>query len=229
MIKREKSGLIDLLRGYSKPFSATMEDWDTWTSVTKQQHPYRYWLFEKCIPDTIDILRWPIDFILKIKYYILNRYVTKTHCLTSNLQKGQWYEFEDRMLHCLFDELVNFVEIEKAWLEVVFGEHKEDYGANIYSSGVLRTRRWRSEEAGIAYIKWEQGLTNEDGTPTEQAKNAIELERLYNWWKYIRPHRQYDDNFMLMSELRQSLENKYDDEDTEMLIKLIKLRSTLWT
>lgn len=51
-----------------------------------------------------------------------NRWNLRTHALTSNLKKGQWHEFDVRLLHTAFDELVNFVEVEQAWLQIVCEE-----------------------------------------------------------------------------------------------------------
>ena len=87
-------------------------------------------------------------------------------------------------------------------------------------------------------------------TPTRQAIVAQEIKTLYDWWKYERPKRidPYEikagansdkvnkEEHLIPShtpesviKLRRELEKKYFNEDTEMLIRLIRIRDGLWT
>jgi hypothetical protein len=52
----------------------------------------------------------------------------------------------------------------------------------------------------------------------------LEIRNLYTWWTIIRPARE-DYNIHTSLDTR----DKYDKEDEEMLVKLVKLRSFLWT
>lgn len=64
----------------------------------------------------------------------------------------------------------------------------------------MRWGIWRCQETGLDYLEWESKLKFDDqwmdkadpkyGTPTPQALAAMELKRLYDWWKNIRPNRQ---------------------------------------
>ena len=142
--------------------------------------------------------------IQEIRNYIRHRWVDKTHCLTSNLERGQWHEFDERILHCLFDELVRFVE----------------------------------DEVGMKGLEWQSKLTGKDwdldeddsryNQPAPQALNAREIIELYRWWKEIRPNRKnpWDEEKPLESV---RMENEQEDEDTEMLVRLVKIRGALWT
>lgn len=94
------------------------------------------------------------------------------------------------------------------------------------------------------------------GHPTVQAWTAMEILTLYNWWKWERPKRvdpsdvsgwsDYcdevckvsDNNFLNNKNYEQSrailnrygeIESKNDEEDTEMLLRLINIRQNLWT
>ena len=232
-----------------------------------------FWLAEEFLDHVQDTIMWPFDKLYDIKYWFNNRFVTKSHALNSNLKKGQWHEFDERMLHCLFDELVNFVEIEKAWINVAMDkEAKKRYEPPFWTVGSLRFRTWRSPEAGMNYLLWEASLKMDDdwvekgdpryGQPTGQALAAKETIELYDWWKNKRPNRpdphevsgwtalcekrrsDNDDVLDILDEpktveereaIRKSLdissdlEKKYEDEDEEMLIRLIKIRKSLWT
>lgn len=96
------------------------------------------------------------------------------------------------------------------------------------------------------------------GKPTAQAIAAMEKLELYNWWKNGRPIRidpmdlsgmtkYYDDERIVgrklfakktdeenatwkaLSDECQRIEKMYEDEDENNLIRLIKIRQTLWT
>lgn len=191
----------DWLRGTSKPEYASSKEWSQWKKEAKANHRFRFWLAEEGLDDVQNFLMWPIDKIYNIKYWFNNRFITKTHTLTSNLKRGQWYDFETRMLHGMFDELVNFVEIERAWNHVAWDKKaRKKYSTPWYATGWWRFRVWRSAEAGIAYLNWASKLVfDEDygtkpgdelyGKPTPQAETAIETLVLYYWWKDVRPAR----------------------------------------
>lgn len=264
----------DWLRGTAKPEAASAREWRVWEQQAKDCHPYRYWLVEEGLWRLQKFVMWPIDKLYDIKYWFVNRYVSKTHALTSRLPRGQWHEFDTRILHCLFDELVDFVEVEKAWKNIICDrEARKKYHAGFFASGWFRSRTWRCPEAGLDYLEWESklvmdeswGLSADDpnyGTPADQALVAIETVKLYNWWKFERPGRPdpweasgkkayYEEHdtgksvwemldqeseseeerelILAMMDSMNNLEQAYDNEDTEMLIRLIKIRSSLWT
>ena len=242
--------LLNWIRGCDKPEAATMKEWREWQEMAKSKHPIRFWIVEEGFDHIKYFVMWPINRLYNIKYYIVNRFITKTHTLQSHLKKGEYWDLDTRMLHCMFDELVNFVEIDKAWMRVMWGDR--DIKAPKWAAGWFRTRTWRSPVAGVEYLRWEQTLTNSDGTPSEQAINATELEELYVWWKHTRHSRpepmdvsgwnEYCDIFrgfgmlerdvtedeMKMIQHINELENQYNQEDTEMLIRLVKIRGSLW-
>lgn len=193
------SKFADWIRGTIKGGAKTSGGWNDWHKTAKKSHPIRYWIAEEALDAVQNFIWWPVDKIYSIKYYINNRWVSKTHALTSNLKRGQWHEFETRLLHSMFDELVNYVEIEEAWSNVAWDkEAREKYRPPFYAWGWLRWRTWRSAEAGLDKLKWASTLTNEEwleedkkhlAEPTHQAKTAKELLFLYDWWKNVYPNR----------------------------------------
>jgi hypothetical protein len=99
----------------------------------------------------------------------------------------------NRFLPCLFNELVDFVEIEQAWSHIAWGseEDKAKYKAPFWATGWFRWRTWRCPQAGIDHLDWAMTLTNTDwcepdhldyGKPTGQALRAKEIKELYLWW-----------------------------------------------
>lgn len=265
----------DWVRGTPKLKSGTSEEWNDWANNTKGYNPIRFWLAEEGLGKLQDFVTYPIRKIYDVKYYINNRYVTRTHALTAHsrdIKPGDWCDVSNRFLPCLFNELVDFVEIEQAWSHIAWGskEDRAKYDAPFYASGWWRWRTWRCPQAGIDHLDWAMTLTNSDwvdksdpdyGKPTSQALAAKEIKELYIWWTTVYPARpdphdasgwsayceslrkQHGDTWLGMSakapdeiktrdkahKLVDKIEKAYDKEDTEMMIRLIKIRDSLWT
>jgi hypothetical protein len=174
----------------------------------------------------------------------------------------------------MFNELVDFVEIEQAWHHCMWSdEAKTEYEVPWWRSGWLRLRTWRNAEAGMEYLKWASELkvdenmgSNPDekgyGEPTWQAKSAKEIIELYTWWTVTYRNRpdphdasgwsahcdamrvKYPGSFFSSlnskdaedkkasdkaHKLLTKIEKAYAKEDEEMMIRLIKIRESLWT
>ena len=265
----------DWLRGTKKLSAGTAEEWDDWTTTAQMKHNFRYWLAEEALGHIQDVVTWPTRTLYDIKYYVNNRWVTRTNSLTAHakdIKPGQWQDVGNRFLPCLFNELVDFVEIETAWSQIAWGE-KEDtakYNPPFYATGWWRWRTWRCPQAGLDNLKWQSELIhNEDYCkdqpyymkPTPQAVKAQEILALYTWWTEVYPNRpdaynasgwtDYCEASRLSNggkinwssdkspELKkqsskahkalQKLEADYEKEDTDMMIRLIKVRHGLWT
>ena len=187
----------DWLRGTKKLGAGTSEEWDEWTTAAQMKHNFRYWLAEEGLDHLQDFVTWPVRKIYDIKYYINNRWVTRTHSLTAHardIRPGNWCDVGNRFLPCLFNELVDFVEIEQAWSHIAWDdEARKKYKAPFWAAGWFRWRTWRCPEAGLDHLNWASELRmTEDwgvhsgdkgyGELTGQAKNAREVKELYLWW-----------------------------------------------
>jgi hypothetical protein len=192
------SPFADWLRGTKKLSAGTSEQWDEWTTAAQMKHNFRYWLAEEALGHIQDFVTWPVRKLYDIKYYVNNRWVSRTHSLTAHprdIKPGQWQDVGNRFLPCLFNELVDFVEIESAWSHIAWG-NKEDrakYDPPFWASGWFRWRVWRCPQAGLDHLDWAMTLTmGEDwgvdkdspnfGKPTGQALRAKEIKELYLWW-----------------------------------------------
>lgn len=279
------SKFADWLRGTAKPGAQTSEGWYTWTKAAKKTHPIRYWIVEEGFDYVQNFVNWPTDQLYSLKYYINNRWVTRTHALTAHprdIKPGNWYDVGNRFLPCLFNELVDFVEIESAWSHIAWSdkEARAKYNAPFWASGWFRWRTWRSPQAGLDHLDWAMTLVMDDnmgvekdsenfGKPTSQAERAKEIKELYTWWtverpKRVDPHdasgwsdyceerRQEKDEdgnafglFGLFGREEKTpeekqrvskllddchkLEQAHEQEDEDMMIRLIKARHALWT
>ena len=270
------SPFADWVRGTKKLSAGTSEEWDEWTTAAQMKHNFRYWLAEEGFGHLQDFVTWPIRKIYDIKYYINNRWVTRTHSLTAHprdIKPGQWQDVGNRFLPCLFNELVDFVEIEQAWSHIAWDdEARKKYKAPFWAAGWFRWRTWRCPQAGLDHLNWASELRmTEDwgvhsgdkgyGELTGQAKNAIEVKELYLWWTetyrnrrdpyeasgwtaYCEAQREANGGRLSFSgekdpvlkkqsdkahKLLQRLEADYEKEDEAMMIRLIKVRDSLWT
>jgi hypothetical protein len=269
------SAFADRLRGVEKSGAKTAEGWRDWKMYAKGKHPFRYWLAEEGLDKIQNFLWWPIDRIHGVKYYINNRFISKTHSLTAHprdIKPGRWCDVGNRFLPCLFNELVDFVEVELAWWHLVWDkDERKKYNAPWWRFGWWNMRLWRCPQAGLDNLEWQRNLvwtenecepgSSNIGEPTYQAIKAQEILALYKWWTEIYPNRpdphdasgwsEYcrrlreengKENFFCETkdpELRkfgdeaskktQEIEEAYQREDEEMLIRLIRIRNSLWT
>jgi len=197
------STFADWLRGTVSPKVADSNGWTTWEKTAKESHPFRYWLADTGLDVLQDIIFFIPDKLYEIKYYINNRWITRTHSLTAhprNIRPGTWCDVGNRFLPCLFNELVDFVEIELAWMQIAWGdkELKKKYDPPFWATGWFKWRTWRCPQAGIDNLEWQKTLIfNEDYCknesyymqPTPQAVSAQEVLELYRWWTEIYPNR----------------------------------------
>ena len=267
------SKFADWIRGTTKLKCGTGKEWREWEEAAKVKYPIRWWIAEEGLDKLQDIWCFIPERINNVRYYINNRWVSKTHALTahpSDIPRGEWRDVGNRFLPCLFNELVDFVEVEQAWHHCIWDdEARKKYQTPWWRSGWLRWRTWRCPEAGLAYLNWASTLTNEEfleehekhkAEPTYQAKAAKEIIELYTWWKEVYPKRPdvYDaSGWSAYCEMRRNkgyhlldmedrseeeakmrdnaldksreIEEAYNKEDEEMMIRLIKIRESLWT
>ena len=188
----------DWLRGTKKLSAGTSEEWDNWTTAAQMKHNFRYWLAEEALGHIQDFVTWPVRSLYSVKYYINNRWVSRTHSLTAHprdIKPGQWRDVGNRFLPCLFNELQDFVEVESAWSHIAWGskEDRAKYNPPFWASGWWRWRTWRCPQAGIDHLDWAMTLVMDNnmgvekdspnfGKPTGQAERAKELKELYIWW-----------------------------------------------
>lgn len=269
------SKLADWIRGTIKGGAKTSEGWDEWEERAKRDHPVRYWIAEEGLDYLQTVVYFIPDQLHALKYYVNNRWVTRTHCLTAHprdIKPGTWCDVGHRFLPCLFNELQDFVEVELAWWQIAWADkdEKKKYNAPFWATGWFRWRTWRCPQAGLDNLEWQRNLrhTVDDGLeegdptigePTPQAVKAQEILELYRWWTEVYPtrpdphdasgwteycERKREEGGHFFREAKdpklkefgmtalgkvREIEEAYDKEDEEMLIRLIRIRNSLWT
>jgi hypothetical protein len=193
------SKFADWLRGTTKGGAKTSEGWDEWETRAKAAYPIRWWLAEEGLDYAQKIVFWVPDTFYSIKYYINNRWITRSHALTAHprdIKPGAWRDVGDRFLPCLFNELQDFVEMELAWWHLAWSpEERPKYNMPWWAVGWWRIRTWRCPQAGLDNLEWQRQLCwKEDevgadsdslGKLTPQAIKAQEILDLYTWWTQV--------------------------------------------
>ena len=268
--------LADSIRKTIKPYALEFDEWEQWKIEARNKAPVRYWIAEKGLDLVQDTIMYIPRKIYDLKYYVNNRWVTHTHALTAHprdIKPGQWQDVGNRFLPCLFNELVDFVEVELAWWHIAWDEEaRKKFKSPFWASGWFRWRTWRCPEAGLENLEWQRNLrwsanelgkdNPEVGKLTHQAINAQEILDLYKWWTEVYPNRPdphdasgwsaYCEASRLANggklswmgsdkspelkkmgdkalKLTTKIEKQYEDEDEKMMIRLIKIRNSLWT
>ncbi len=227
-----------------KPGAATSEEWIAWEEKNIKTHPISYWVIETLFNNLQDVVNFPNDVYRNFKHKFHNTFISKSHFITTNLKPGEWYDCDTKIREGLFTLLIDFVEQEKADV------HRYAY----FNDDEPKSNR----EDGIAHLDWEIALDGESPQQAESAKeikeiyiwlkdirpNRPEPNDITGWSKHCDAKRKNGSSISLLAkektkegedkvkkilnELR-SLEQQYDDEDTEILIRIIKIRKHLWT
>ena len=114
----EESKLVDRLRtrfGIIKPYALPWEEWDEWNEKIKKEKPLAYFITE-IVPEFLDKVLGKIPTpISDIRYYCRNRFNRKSHVLPCYFKPGEYHDLDERILHGLMNSLVDFVEVELAY------------------------------------------------------------------------------------------------------------------
>ena len=226
------------------PVAATMEEWDKFHEKWAKEKPLAYWFsFELPIHfSRLKRILWetPRSFL---HYRIFDKY----HTVDTKLKPG-YYDIDTRMLHSCFSLLVDYVELEKAYAQLATDSRYEkdptlkDFlisPIKSFKSKYSNKPKFPNRELGLKYLKWEMTLDDpslQNYSP-EQAVVAKEAYELYIWWKDIRPTREsswslhdIDSGYnSVLSQITHEKDEEHDEEDLQMLIRLMKIRKSLWT
>jgi hypothetical protein len=199
----------------------TYSAWKKEQEEYKMQHPFKYWFKNDLMSFFYTVIYFIPNIIRDLIYYLKCRYIIQTHKLTSTLKPGTWYDLDTRMLHCLFKELENFVEIELAWKYLIFYPEEVKTKVPWHAKGVFNLHIWRSPELGLLALEQEIDDIS-DYIPIQQKETSAKTRELYFWWKDVQKKL---DSRTYLDDVEDS---NFYEECTEKLIELIKIRRSLW-
>lgn len=246
--------MFEKLFNWKVPQALTSQDWRMWHKTQRQERPIAYWFCET-MPDWLaPVKRHFTDF----PYNMRMKYITRYDIIRTGLPRT-YHDGDTRMLHGMFSILVDFVEIEKAHMQYVFCENTDPrpwysrrpfrFFSHRDAQAGLEYLDW---EMSLDTNQDDQELN------LGQAQAAREIHHLYIWWKHVRPQRldphdasgwtayckeNYENqnrDFLdepnvdpekaqeCLRRLRE-IEQQHEQQDQEYLIRLIKVRSHLWT
>lgn len=237
--------------GINKPIALEWGKWSDWGKETKAKHPFGFFLTET-VPDFInDVAHYIPTPISDIRYYCRNRFVRQSHVLPTRLQPGQYFDLDTRILHGIMESIVDFVEIELAYKSRWCGTEeskKAKWRKGRCPELGLEYLNWE--------MTLDDPNLDEYSRSTTQAATAREIKAIYDWWKITRPARpdpydisgwteicnerredkdwfktgskEYEQRKQKSLKMLRKLEKQYEKEDQDMLMRVIKIRKSLW-
>jgi len=185
--------------------------------------------------------RWVTD----LKSWLINIFKRKHYLIKcDNLKRGQWYDCDTRLFEINFQILVNYVEDELAWMQLIAENRTRWY------------QRWirikDGRELGLRELNWE--IEQGEDSP-EQSESAKKIRDLYLWYKDVRPNRidpfeNVPESDFKLEEVsgggRRLVSNDSDEyhkalnkafemeqeqyvEDTQRIQEIIQIRQMMWT
>lgn len=234
--------------------SGTWDEWAAWESNEKSKAPLLHWFLDNCLDRAEGVMLWPLDALDSVRWFVRNRFFVRLHMLPTGAKAFQWMELDERILYGCFNGLAGFVEIELAEMQYIcYPEWFSETGVT-HSHWPW----WRSSAAGVAWLQRQAGIAPDHEEYSErQVESAKETLSLSRWWSKGRPSRPdpmeasglaaiyaevdaagvdvLSDKFerspawLESVEKSKEIEDRYDAEDTDMLIRLIKIRQECWT
>jgi len=208
---------------YKTPTALTWSGWEDWQDKTKSKHPIAFFVFETT-PSWISC-RWtwwiknPI-YHFRCKYFHkyhhikidVERFMGNTYQPKHKIHLYHWYDTDTKILYGNFQLLVDFVEKEEAggridWSHTPQHQKIWDEIQELYKWWIeIRPKKWKENETP----------SMEDYGATKREFDDKEKSIAYKAWS-----KACDENRKREEELL--------NEDTEMLIRLITIRTWLWT
>lgn len=228
----------------------TSEEFRAWDKAAEAASPVGFWITEELLDILQDIVMFIPDVYSNARYTLRNIFIHQSHVIRTGLPLGGYSDADIRIEAGLFNTIVEFVEEEMAHSydsasDWYLDPKNDDEDKEVYEP--IEDRR----EAGLAHLDWEISLND---SPI-QSQRAVEVKDIYLWIKDIRPNRmdphdhkewneycdsrecifdqpKSDEDRVLVRRLLKEvhdLERQQKDEDTEMLIRIVRVRENLWS
>ena len=239
---------------FNPPGALTSDGWNSFNEEFYLNAPIRYWLDNDFKKIFIYPVKWKYQ---EITYWFRYRIYDRYHIVKTGLPPG-YSEVDNTMLHVNFNLLKDFVEIQQATREYWSDDVSKTW-CEQHMPFYRVFYPFRRPDLGIKHLEWATTLDDPSLPPYEQsvqqAKHAREVLILYKWWVEGRPGRVaveihhptnsgksitdiFSSKFKNSPEYRKyrddldksaKQEERWDNEDDKMLVRLMKIRRGLWT
>lgn len=176
-----------------------------------------------------------LDLLESCKYWVAHRSWDKYHVIKSELPPG-YYETDTRMLYGCFALLVDYVEIEMAWqlrwwLSADIQKNFKFKKGRCAKLGLLALESRCMSVGEIPEIEFVAPIKEPSFDNVWAAQTVLykEIKDLYLWWTVERPIREDSETITYVT-TNDGVSLVYaDEEDTDMLKRLMVIRTSLWT
>ena len=216
---------------WNPPGSMSYHSWTSFREEFKEKAPVRYW-FRHTLRSLVR--RKIVVKYNNMKYWVRYRTYDKYHIVKTGL-KPSYYEKDYILLHSNFNLLKEYVEVDLSWKEYTCSsEHLKDANwkrKHIPFYNLFTT--YRRPDLGIQRLEWEATLDDPSLPLHERSPNqavaAREILELYRWW--VNDYPGYDSTIFSQktSKLSSAVRQQYLHIETDMLVRLMKVRKHMWT
>ena len=240
MLDKIGLGLPKDSKGNGADKARSSEDWGAWKKEMKEKYPIRYFLNNEFESTFV----WPITMpLLRATEWVKYRTIRRYHIVSTGMKPG-YSDVTERMLHVNFNMLKDFVEIEKAHMWDWSGEQPkmEQPGVShlIWEIGLDADNSINNQQSANALEQYE--LYNWWTNIRPFRVDSFETPEHKAYWK-LRDEIYGSDCFFCEDkdtpelkkaqkaayELSDTLDKQYSKEDEDNLIRLMKIRQSLWT
>lgn len=192
--------------------------WQDWHRHVKQLHPTKYFILETVPKFFRYKVWWPIKRpIEKAHYWLVSHLIPsrRYHMLDLRQPGGYqygWNDVPEKMLYAMFNLLGEYLNKEQPY------DLTDDYTeSQIEADPGMKMQHHSLSEARAIYNWWNVGRKQEEDAISDQQSV---------WWAARKAKDpKAEEEFTKLTEMKEAHEEKIDD----MLVRLIKIRRTLWT
>jgi hypothetical protein len=203
--------------GLDNPTALSFEGWDEYEKDCKQRAPFTYWLTDTAFDKLQNVVYFIPNLFYSVGVFYKN-WKCNSHVLSGNLPVGEWCDLSNRIPVCLFTSLERFIEDEKG-LDTLAWELSDDLKEDCL---------WQHEAALEQKAIYEWWKVNKDRDTFVdsglQDYYYSKIEKGENLFSHIG-----DPEWKELSAKQSQMEKQFKTEEEDMLIRLIKIRNTLWS
>ena len=240
------------LFGLKKPQALSAKGWTNWTKMAKEQRPIRYYLSDT-LAGEINHLRYKLvgNPLTWIRHRTYNRY----HRIDTGLAPG-WNDVTEKMLHVNFNMLKNYIEREKAshmlynegvvstkkwhqvgpfdnWSDPALGLKHLDWEMTL---GGGKSHQAKAAKEQFELYDWWINIRPNRMDPMDvsgltawydEQDDSLDMMELLALRETEGSKRQ--EAWKVMNTVHEQVDSGYIKEDEDNLIRLMKIRYSLWT